>query len=91
MSEQNQIFLSLREIIAGLINQDEREIKPESRFLEDLGIELEDAENVIFAQIISRVNSNLGIKFDPELFLDADETNQTVGFLSELIQDEVEL
>ena len=52
MSEQNQIFLSLREIIAGLINQDEREIKPESRFLEDLGIELEDAENVIFAQII---------------------------------------
>ena len=44
MSEQNQIFLSLREIIAGLINQDEREIKPESRFLEDLGIELEDAE-----------------------------------------------
>lgn len=91
MKNTTELFNKIREIIAMETNHEEDEIVPDSHFVDDLSIDLENENNGIFKKIVAKINEEFDISIDIKLFLDEDSENQTVSYLTELVKDEVDL
>ncbi|MEN8253179.1 MAG: hypothetical protein ABFQ62_02255 [Patescibacteria group bacterium] len=91
MTNSTEIFNQVREIVALETNHEEDEISPDSHFVDDLSIDLEDENNGIFKRIVARINDEFDIKLDMNLFLDEESENQVVSYLTELVKDEIDL
>lgn len=89
--KNTEILDTVLRIVAEETNHDVRELSAETNFDEDMALQLAEEDTVLFQKIIGRINNNFDVQFDPQLFLQSEPENQTIGYLVQLLEDEIEL
>jgi len=88
---QQQVFATLRQIIAEETNHDPEEIHLDSHLEDDLSVVVEPDNGSLFSILIKKINRSFDIDLDPAPFVDESYENQTVDLLVELVADEIDL